>query len=543
MSQFTWIESASIDKGRTGLASMEFAVPLLWQYSIAFVLLSAFRLGGLTHQSLWFDEGYTLHLASANSFAEFLRIFGSYTTSEHLQPLYYVVMYGWSRFAGVSDVALRLPSALFSIGSGLCLFAMLRLIADRAHRAYALMGVGLFSISSYSVYYAQEARPYACVQFCSFLFLLAWLVQARQQYQTGKTSRAAKAFLVFASVLVCLSSVFGALLLFSLAVADLYRFRREVSAWWNCWSMSGLTSALAVALYASFAVRSFPSVVAKDIVGLKQPLWMNAAYALFGTMFGTTLGPSTTDLHGPHKLALLLHALPVLVCAGLVIVAMAWALTRMAASSSLPFYAKVGGATAAVYAALLFGCFGIVGKLNILPRHASALFAVCVLTLSACVLTRSVRGTRTARIVLVLALGGAFILNAVSISRSIYAASCRKDDYRAVAAALSQKNLPIYLTSGQTELLEHYGLNVHSAVDVPPAQLADYLQEASNASQQILVLTNTFRNYRWDGAEPVEAMLQPAYACVPHSDYAFFRVLSCSLRADGTLHRKGMTNE
>lgn len=543
MSESTWIESASIDEGRTGLASLELAVPLLWQYFIAFVLLSAFRLGGLTHQSLWFDEGYTLHLVSAGSFAEFLRFFGSYTTSEHLQPLYYFLMFGWSRFAGVSDVAMRLPSALFSIGSGLCLFAMLRLITDRATRTNALVGVVLFSISSYSVYYAQEARPYACVQFCSFLFLFAWLTQARQQYQTGKASAAAKAFLAVASVLVCLSSVFGALLLFSLAAADLYRFRRDMKAWWSCWSVSGLASALAVGLYAIFAVRSFPSVVARDIVGLKQPLWMNAAYALFGTIFGTTLGPSTTDLHGPHKLALLLHALPVLAAAGLVIAAMAWALLQMSASCHLPFYAKVSGATAAVYAALLFGCFGLVGKLNILPRHASALFAVCVLTLSACVLTRSISSTRTARIVLVLALGGAFVLNAISISRSIYAASCRKDDYRAVAAALSQNKVPIYLTSGQVTLLQHYGLTVHSAVDVPPEQMAGYLQQASNASKHILVVTNTFRNYRWDNAKPVDAMLQPAYACVSQSDYAFFRVLSCSLRADETLHRKGITNE
>src|SRR5580698_4035101 len=90
-----------------------------WPLAALFCLLSVSRLAGLTHQSLWYDEGYTVALGSSSSFHEFWLRFGNFTTSEHLQPLYYLLVFVWTRIAGVSDAALRVPSAAFSIGSGI----------------------------------------------------------------------------------------------------------------------------------------------------------------------------------------------------------------------------------------------------------------------------------------------------------------------------------------------------------------------------------------------------------------------------------------
>ena len=534
MSDSTWLQQLDAPQVQTHSPAQATPLPILLQYAAAFALLSVFRLGGLTHQSLWFDEGYTLNLVSVDSFHSFLDLFGSYTSSEHLQPLYYFLMFGWTRIAGLSDVALRLPSALFSIGSGLCLYAMLRLLATRAAGARALLGIGVFSMSSYSVYYAQEARPYACIQFFSFLVLLAWLLQSREQRSQGSATAGANVRLAIACAFACLSSVFGALLVFCLAAADLYRLRREAKVWRAGWRYSICSSATVLSTYAIFAALRFPSVVAKDIVSLKQPLWMNAAYAVFGTIFGTTIGPSTLDLRGGGKLAVLLHATPVLVPAGLIVLALAWAVTQIAARSVVvPYTTRVFGLAALIYGALLFGCFGMVGKLNILPRHASALFALGVLAIAQCVLSRSARDLRVPHRVLVLSLVGAFVLNCVSVFRSIYAAQCRKDDYRAVAAALPHDGEPVFLTAGHPSLLQHYGSSVASAEDVNPAQLATYLTGASGAAEHIHVVTNTFRNYRWDGAPSVASMLRPAYACHEENHFAYFQVLACALRPDG----------
>src|SRR5580698_7356971 len=88
-----------------------------WRSILIFLFLCLTRIIGLTHQSLWFDEGYTFNLASSPDFSSFLKTFAGYTTSEHLQPVYYFFMFLWSRLAGTSDIALRLPSALFSAAS------------------------------------------------------------------------------------------------------------------------------------------------------------------------------------------------------------------------------------------------------------------------------------------------------------------------------------------------------------------------------------------------------------------------------------------
>ena len=536
MSDSTWNQQTHAIRTYASASVRSMAVPVLWQYVIAVALLSFFRLGWLTHQSLWFDEGYTLNLVSVSTFREFLKLFGSYTTSEHLQPLYYFLMFAWSRIAGSSDTALRLPSALFSIGSGVCLFDVLRQLTTRGTKAYAMLGIGLFAVSSYSVYYAHEARPYACVQFCSFLLLLTWIRQGEPQNPGGHRAQSGRAALACACVLACLSSAFGALLVLSLAFADLYRLRRETSIWKSSWVPGLVASATVVVMYGIFGALRFPSVLGKDIVAVKQPLWMNAAYSIFGTLFGTTIGPSTTELRSVDKMAALLHALPVLLCAALIVIAMGWAVTRIVSLPSASHHAKVIGLAASVYSVFLFGGFGGLGRLNVLPRHASGLFALCVVTLTACAFSGSTRSKRIPRMVLCLSLTAAFVMNAVSLLRSMYSPSCRKDDYRAVAEFVSQQRVPVFLTSGQTNLLKHYGGVIQSAVDVEPSQLGGYLSGASPRSPQILVVTNTFRNYRWDNKPSVEAMLQPTYVCREENTFAYFEVLSCALRVQGHEH-------
>lgn len=515
-------------------------------YAAATLLLCLFRIGGLTHQSLWFDEGYTLSLVSTQGFKSFLQVFGSYTTSEHLQPLYYFVMFAWSRIAGTSDVALRLPSALFSIGSGLCLFAILRRLTKTGN-LYALVGIGLFSVSGYSVFYAQEARPYACIQFCAFALLAAWLARvdsvssSRIDSQTEASWRG-DIWLTVACSLASLASIFGVVLVISLAAAELYARRNNLQTWFRIWLRPGMVAGSLTIAYGVFAKFAFPSVVANDIVSVKQPLWMNSVYAVFGMMFGTTIGPSTADLRSASKLHVVAHAWPVLIPAALVAAGLFWSMEQLATRSrGIPVAAKVCGLAAGIYAFLLIGGFGMIGHLNVLPRHGSALFALLTFTVAGCALSIPARQRRLRFVapVLYVAIAGAFVLNCISIFRAIYSPDCRKDDYRAVARTLPRDATPTFLLSGQTELLQHYGLQMRSAVDVKPSDLGAYLRTNSRNAHRVRVVTNLFRNYRWDKANTVEASLRSAYACNREADYADFEVLSCSL-TKASFSREGM---
>jgi len=153
-------------------------------------------------------------------------------------------------------------------------------------------------------------------------------------------------------------------------------------------------------------------------------------------------------------------------------------------------------------------------------------------TLTSCATTCAGRNTRMPRAILWLSLSAAFVLNSMSMIRGIYAPSCRKDDYRATAAFISRQHIPVFLVGGQAKLLEHYGAATRSAVDVDPSQLAEHLLYASARSKQILVVTNTFRNYRWDNKPSVAAVLEPTYQCREENAFAYFQVWSCDLRVD-----------
>jgi mannosyltransferase len=119
-------------------------------------LAAALRLPTLGSQSLWLDETLTGGLARG-SLGDLLH---HVAESEANAPLFYVLEWAWTRVAGTSEVALRLPSALFGIALVPVVFAIgRRLGGQRAAVALA----ALVALHPLLVYYAQEARGYAAV--------------------------------------------------------------------------------------------------------------------------------------------------------------------------------------------------------------------------------------------------------------------------------------------------------------------------------------------------------------------------------------------
>ncbi len=124
------------------------------------ILALILRLVNLS-QSLWLDEAVQA-ITSQNSIPY---IFQEITGDFH-PPLYYFLMHFWVRIFGSSEVALRLPSVLFGIGTVYILYK----IAMFMHGKFiATLAAVLLATAPFHVYYSQEARMYSMVTFFASL--------------------------------------------------------------------------------------------------------------------------------------------------------------------------------------------------------------------------------------------------------------------------------------------------------------------------------------------------------------------------------------
>lgn len=119
-------------------------------------LAAALRLPTLGSQSLWLDEVLTGNLARGT----LGDLFHTVAQQEANPPLFYLAEWLWTRVAGTSELALRLPSALCGIALVPVAWGIgRRLAGERAAIALA----ALVAVHPLLVYYSQEARGYAAV--------------------------------------------------------------------------------------------------------------------------------------------------------------------------------------------------------------------------------------------------------------------------------------------------------------------------------------------------------------------------------------------
>jgi hypothetical protein len=131
-----------------------------WSGGPAFIVLAlvcvAFGLArrplfGL-NDALWLDETYTGAIAIGGSLSGLL----DDTLHEVSPPVYYVLMWGWEKLFGAGNIALRMPSLLFSLAAPL-------LILWKGHpdRTTRLLWAALAALWVPGFHYAVEARSYA----------------------------------------------------------------------------------------------------------------------------------------------------------------------------------------------------------------------------------------------------------------------------------------------------------------------------------------------------------------------------------------------
>jgi uncharacterized membrane protein len=114
---------------------------------IFFVFFFAFiiRLIAL-NQSLWLDEAVTAKVVMNYGFTE---IVSKFSPTDFHPPLYYLFMKLWTNMFGYSEVALRMPSVLFSLMTGYVVYLI-----------GGIWAASFFLFNPLIVYYSQEARMY-----------------------------------------------------------------------------------------------------------------------------------------------------------------------------------------------------------------------------------------------------------------------------------------------------------------------------------------------------------------------------------------------
>jgi mannosyltransferase len=126
------------------------------------------RLDDLARLSLWLDEGITTCKMRFS-----LRELFQYTVVDNVPPLYYLILHALGSWVD-SDFALRLPSALIGVATIPVLYWIGVLLFNRR---VALLASLFISLSTFHLWFSQEARSYSFYCFfyaLSLLFLVRW---------------------------------------------------------------------------------------------------------------------------------------------------------------------------------------------------------------------------------------------------------------------------------------------------------------------------------------------------------------------------------
>jgi mannosyltransferase len=260
--------------GRGGQAP---AVPARGALAAIVLLGVVIRFPTLGQQSFWFDEAVT-HGIVAHGLGH---VISSIPRTESTPPLYYVLVWLWSRVFGLSEAGLRSFSAL----CGTLLIPVMwslgrRLVSERVGLVAAL----LTAINPFLVWYSQEARSYALLTLLCAATLLA-LVHVLE----SPTRRRLLAWSLLCALALC-AHYFAAIVIVPEAVWLLVALRRQgrldgTSLLLSLGPIALMAAALAplaihqndgranyIALYSGSLPYRLAQFMKQDIVGFAQPI-------------------------------------------------------------------------------------------------------------------------------------------------------------------------------------------------------------------------------------------------------------------------------
>ncbi len=132
------------------------------------------RVYDLGNAQIWFDEGQSIWISSLNNVHQIIKelvVCGQ-------QPLHYILLHLWINFFGKSEFSARSLSVIFGVLTILMSCKISKLIFDRNTGALCAFLIG---ISTFHIYYSQEARPYMLTLFLSLLSIYFFIRLSENQ--------------------------------------------------------------------------------------------------------------------------------------------------------------------------------------------------------------------------------------------------------------------------------------------------------------------------------------------------------------------------
>ncbi len=136
------------------------------------LLAAALRFGTLNVQSIWLDESATILLVHRG----FAGMLSHLPSSESAPPLYYVLVWAWTKIFGMGPLGFRSFSALL----GTLTVPVIYLAGKRISVRVGLWAAALAAVSPVLYYYSQEARGYALLILLSTAAFVAWQDSLRE---------------------------------------------------------------------------------------------------------------------------------------------------------------------------------------------------------------------------------------------------------------------------------------------------------------------------------------------------------------------------
>lgn len=128
----------------------------------------------LINQSLWLDEATSALVAQKHTFLEIIKYF---SPGDFHPPLYYLILNTWGKLFGYSEISMRFPSILFSIGTIYTVYKICRQVVTKEVQYLSIFSAILCSISPLFIYYSQEARMYSLSSLLTTLLLYLFIRQ------------------------------------------------------------------------------------------------------------------------------------------------------------------------------------------------------------------------------------------------------------------------------------------------------------------------------------------------------------------------------
>lgn len=228
------------------------------------------------NQSLWLDEAINV-LATQNF--SLLGMITEYAKADFHPPLFFIILWLWTKIFGIGEIAVRIPSIIF----GVLTLYVVYLIGNKLYsRTLGLLSALLLAINPLHIYYSQEARMYAFAALAVSLNVLLLL-------KVVKKEKISLIILIISNLLVLLSDyvayfIFPAQLIFLLILKQKEIFRKWINAlliagiagiWWIPIFLNQLNVGLVASsslptwklVVGGFELKSIPLTYVKFIIG------------------------------------------------------------------------------------------------------------------------------------------------------------------------------------------------------------------------------------------------------------------------------------